>query len=123
MYSSYFPSDAIVRMLEPIAHSESVLLEEAKAAVAVCDLHFLGKPTEYPQRFGTYCGCYQQAARPAGSETWKVTFPASQREGEVGRGSYKWISRWRSKWNMPKARIQDRDAPTPSELMLQKVRP
>ena len=31
---------AIVRMLEPIAHSESVLLEEAKAVVAVCDLHF-----------------------------------------------------------------------------------
>ena len=30
--------------------------------------------------------------------------------------SYKWISRWRKKWRMPKAKIQDRDSPTPSEM-------
>ena len=112
--------DNIVGMLEPIARSDTRLLEEAKAAISSCDLHSWVCQQNIRKGLAPTVGAMvrkrQRLSEQAGGPT---SDEAVTRKGRWG--SYKWISRWRKKLGMPKGKIQDRDAPTPSE-MTEKVR-
>ena len=113
--------DNIMGMLEPIAHSDQVLLEEAKAEVAKCELHSWVCQQNIEKGLAPTVGALiQQRLRVEGRAESVLTDKLSTRRGRWA--SYKWVSRWRKKWSMPKAKIQNRDAPTPSE-MREKVRP
>ena len=54
--------------------------------------------------------------RDGKGEEAKGVLSSEPRRSRSRWASYKWISRWRKKWRMPKAKIQDRDSPTPSEM-------
>ena len=107
--------DSINLMLEPIAKHETSLLKEAKAAAASCGLRSWV--------------CHQNVAKGVAPTVGAILRQRSRMEpiaqstvndnegNPQGRSaSYKWIARWRSKWHMPKAKIQGRDVLSPPEL-------
>ena len=110
----------IIRMLEPIAHNDKVLSEEAKAAIASCDLHSWVCQQNIQKGLAPTVGAIiRQRVRVNENAGYFIPDEPNIRKGRWA--SYKWISRWRKKWRMPKGKIQDRDAPTPSEIT-EKVR-
>ena len=113
--------EKIIGMREPIAPKEKVLLDEAKAAVARCELHSWVCEQNTQKGLAPSVGALIRQRDVMGGIASKVS---SEEAGsrKTRWASYKWVSRWRKKWNMPKAKIQDRDSPTPSE-MRSKVRP
>ena len=107
--------DNIMGMLEPIAHSDQVLLEEAKAEVAKCELHSWVCQQNIEKGLAPAVGALIQQRDGKGENVeGVVSYEPSRSRSRWA--SYKWISRWRKKWRMPKAKIQDRDSPTPSEM-------
>ena len=107
--------DNINRMLEPIAKQEAALLKEAKAGVASCDLHSWVCQQNVGKGVAPSVGAIlRQRSR---YDSMSQTTMDGIEERAAGRSaSYKWIARWRSKWRMPKGKIQDRDALPPAEL-------
>ena len=113
--------NTIVHMLEPIAHRDKGLLQEAKAAITQCDLHMWVCEQNIQKGLAPTVGALLRQ-RHRLSE--KVGESISDEPIATSKGrwaSYKWISRWRKNWKLPKGKIQDRDAPTPAE-MTEKVR-
>ena len=107
--------DDIVRMEEPIALKDKILLEKAKAEIAKCELHSWVCRQNVEKGLAPTVGALIRQRDAKGEEAQGVL--SSEPRGSRSRSSsYKWISRWRKKWRMPKAKIQDRDSPTPSEM-------
>ena len=113
--------DAIVHMMEPMAHRDKGLLEEAKAAITQCDLHVWVCEQNIQKGLAPTVGALIRHRHRLSEKVGESISdkPIAARKGRWT--SYKWISRWRKNWSMPKGKIQDRDAPTPSE-MTEKVR-
>ena len=107
--------DKIVRMLEPTAHSDRALLEEAKAEIAECELHSWVCRQNVEKGLAPTVGALIRQRDGKGEEAIDV-LSCEPRRSRSRWASYKWLSRWRKKWSMPKAKIQDRDSPTPSEM-------
>ena len=113
--------DTIIHMVEPIAHRDKGLLQEAKAAITQCDLHLWVCEQNIQKGLAPTVGALLQQ-RHRLSERVGESMSDEPIAASKGRwASYKWISRWRKNWKLPKGKIQDRDAPTPSE-MTEKVR-
>ena len=107
--------DDIVRMLEPTAHSDKVLLEKVKAEIAKFELHsWVCRQNVEKGLAPTVGALIQQRGGKGAKVEGVVSYEPSRSRSRWA--SYKWISRWRKKWRMPKAKIQDRDSPTPSEM-------
>ena len=113
--------DTIVHSLEPIAHSDKGLLQEAKAAIARCDLHLWVCEQNIQKGLAPTVGALlrQRSCLIEKVGEFMSDEPITASKGRWA--SYKWISRWRKNWKMPKGKIHDRDTPTPSE-MTEKVR-
>ena len=102
-------------MLEPTAHSDKVLLEKAKADIAKFELHSWVCRQNVERGLAPTVGALIQQWDGKGAKVeGVVSYEPSRSRSRWA--SYKWISRWRKKWRMPKAKIQDRDSPTPSEM-------
>ena len=113
--------DTIVHMVEPIAHRDKGLLQEAKAAITQCDLHLWVCEQNIQKELALTVGALlrqrHRLSEKVGESNSDEPIAASK-----GRWAcYKWISRWRKNWKLPKGKIQDRDALIPSE-MTEKVR-
>ena len=108
--------ESINRMLEPIAHSEKAALQEAKAAVTRWELHEWVSLQNLKKGLAPTVGAIiQQRDRVANdSKRLHTSDDAGRRRSQSA--SYKWISRWRQKWSLPKGSINDRDSPTPAEM-------
>ena len=107
--------DKIVRMLEPTAHSDRALLEEAKAEIARYELHSWVCQQNVEKGLAPTVGAIIQQRGGTGEKVEGVVSDGPGRSR--GRwASYKWISRWRKEWKMPKAKIHGRDTPTPSDM-------
>ena len=112
--------DTIVHMLEPIAQKDKRLLKEAKAAITQCDLHSWLCEQNIQKGLAPTVGALLRQRHRLNEKMEEST--AEPIAGSKGRwASYKWISRWRMNWKLPKGQIHDRDTPTPSE-MTEKVR-
>ena len=108
--------DTIVHMVEPIAHRDKGLLQEAKAAITQCDLHLWVCEQNIQKELALTVGALlrqrHRLSEKVGESNSDEPIAASK-----GRwASYKWISRWRKNWKLPKGKIQDRDALIPSEM-------
>ena len=107
--------DRINVMLEPITKHDISLLKEARAAAASCDLRSWVCEQNVAKGVAPTVGAIiHQRGRmePMAHGTMN-----DNEESPPGRSaSYKWIARWRSKWHMPKSKIQDRDGLPLAEL-------
>ena len=113
-------TDIIVTMLEPIARADVAVLRDAKAMLKkwdlyswVCEQNVVKGLAPSVAAIIQQRDCLAEVRASAGSDV-----PALKRSRSA---SYKWLSKWRQKWIMPKGKIGHKDMPTPSEMRL-KVR-
>ena len=113
--------DTIVRMVEAIAHRDQGLLQEATAASIQCDLHLWVCEQNIRKGLAPTVGALLRQRHRLSEKVGESISDEPIAASKGRSASYKWISRWRKNWKLPKGKIQDRDAPTPSE-MTEKVR-
>ena len=113
--------DTIVHALEPIAHGDNGLLQEAKAAIARCDLHLWVCEQNIQKGLAPTVGALLRQRSRLIEKVGEFISDAPIAASKGRWASYTWISRWRKNWKLPKGKIHDRDTPTPSE-MREKVR-
>ena len=107
--------EAISVLAEPIAAETPVELQEAVDFAVKWELHSWTALQNVSKGVApTVATLLNERKRLCGSVVQTVGLP--QRKENSRSASYKWLTRWRRRWGMPKGRFAHQDKPTVAEM-------